>query len=106
MRAPPESSATARPPARALLRPDGQTPRRAQIDGLAGVGPDDGSVDYVVAAFVNSYIVIAVWILLQVSVAVLLVTSPKPRRTGCRTCTSRLVPLRRLLPGLLLGTAF
>ncbi len=37
------------------------------------MSPDDGSLNIVVAAFVNSYIVIVVWILLQVSVAVLLV---------------------------------
>ncbi len=37
------------------------------------MSPDDGSLNMVVAVFVNSYIVIVVWILLQVSVAVLLV---------------------------------
>jgi hypothetical protein len=44
-----------------------------QLDGLVAVSPDDGSLNLVVAVFVNSYIVIVVWILLQVSVAVLLV---------------------------------
>ncbi len=44
-----------------------------QLDGLVAVSPEDGSLNVVVALFVNSYIVIVVWILLQVSVAVLLV---------------------------------
>ncbi len=44
-----------------------------QLDGLVAVNPEDGSLNMVVALFVNSYIVIVVWILLQVSVAVLLV---------------------------------
>ncbi len=47
--------------------------RHTQLDGLVAVSPDDGSLNMVVAIFVNSYIVIVVWILLQVSVAVLLV---------------------------------
>jgi hypothetical protein len=47
--------------------------RPTQLDGLVAVNPDDGSLNMVVAVFVNSYIVIVVWILLQVSVAVLLV---------------------------------
>jgi hypothetical protein len=44
-----------------------------QLDGLVAVSPEDGSLNIIVAIFVNSYIVIVVWILLQVSVAVLLV---------------------------------
>ncbi len=47
--------------------------RLTQLDGLVAVNPDDGSLNMIVAVFVNSYIVIVVWILLQVSVAVLLV---------------------------------
>jgi hypothetical protein len=53
---------------------EGGRPARAQIDGLSGINPDDGSVNFVVATFVNSYVVVVVWILLQVSVAVLLVS--------------------------------
>ena len=46
---------------------------------------DDGSLDMVVAIFVNSYIVIVVWILLQVSVAVLLVRARASQR-GLALC--------------------
>jgi hypothetical protein len=56
-----------------------------QLDGLVAINPDDGSLNMVVAIFVNSYIVIVVWILLQVSVAVLLVRAracPKRSLSG------------------------
>jgi hypothetical protein len=56
----------------------------AQLDGLIAVNPDDGSLNIVVAVFVNSYIVIVVWILLQVSVAVLLVRTALLSPIGMR----------------------
>ncbi len=46
------------------------------IDGLAAFNPEDGTLLYGTALFIYSYIVIVVWILLQVSVAVLLVRAP------------------------------
>ena len=59
--------------------------RHTQLDGLVAVNPDDGSLNMVVAVFVNSYIVIVVWILLQVSVAVLLVRARASQR-GLALC--------------------
>ena len=43
------------------------------LDELVAFNPDDGGINLTTVLFVDSYIVIAVWILLQVSVAVLLV---------------------------------
>jgi hypothetical protein len=43
------------------------------IDELIRIDPDTGAVNVGSSLFINSYIVIVVWILLQVSVAVLLV---------------------------------
>jgi hypothetical protein len=43
------------------------------IDGLVPIDPETGAVNFGTSFFINSYIVIVVWILLQVSVAVLLV---------------------------------
>ncbi len=46
------------------------------IDELIRLNPDTGAVNLGTSLFINSYIVIVVWILLQVSVAVLLVCCP------------------------------
>jgi hypothetical protein len=43
------------------------------IDELVPLDPETGAVNFGTSFFINSYIVIVVWILLQVSVAVLLV---------------------------------
>jgi hypothetical protein len=59
------------------------------VDGLPAYS-EDGALNYGAAAFVYSYIVIVVWILLQVSVAVLLVRAcsegcPQTRRRTTAT---------------------
>jgi hypothetical protein len=46
------------------------------VDGLAAYSAEDGRLYYGTALFIYSYIAIVVWILLQVSVAVLLVRTP------------------------------
>ncbi len=43
------------------------------LDELVAFSADDGTINFSTVLFVDSYIVIVVWILLQVSVAVLLV---------------------------------
>ena len=63
------------------------------IDGLAAYSAEDGSLYYGSALFIYSYIVIVVWILLQVSVAVLLVRARAPAREAApRVAPADLIP--------------
>ena len=55
------------------------------VDGLAAYSAEDGTPFYGTALFIYSYIVIVVWILLQVSVAVLLVCASLPLSSSTTT---------------------
>jgi hypothetical protein len=54
------------------------------LDDLVAFDPDDGMINLTTVLFVDSYIVIVVWILLQVSVAVLLVCAQAIARTSIK----------------------
>ena len=69
------------------------------LDDLAAVDHDNGMINISTVLFVNSYIIIVVWILLQVSVAVLLVCAHAIANSSnkSRNNTKRSINCERLL---------